>query len=129
MAMDIENVIVYSFQDSLFPELIECFGIDNAIQFVKFFGGTTLVVPSVEQIQHTMRDYDIFCRLAKTSDDSQKFEDCCLKLADEYGVTAHEIKNIFNHMGDIHEIECSRRYRGWVSRKNPILRRRKKKHE
>lgn len=114
--MNIEHVIAYSFQDSLFPEIIECFGLERAVQFVKIFGGTTIEVPSADAIQHAMRDFDIYQRLKVVQENRVDVDNLLKKMSNEYFLTTQEVQAIFATMTALAESKIDDKIRGWKSR-------------
>lgn len=115
--MDIEHVIVYAFQDSLFPELIECFGLDGAVEFIKIFGGTTIVVPTVDNVRHIMRDYDIFMCMRKAAEKTECVIEKTIKdLCTEYLMTRKDLETIYQTMCKVAESGIESKVRGWSSR-------------
>lgn len=114
--MNIEHVVAFAFQDSLFPEIIECFGLEKAIQFVKIFGGTAIEVPSAASIQYTMRDFDIYQQLRPFADSPLEFEAVGKKLGIEYSQTIQEITIIFTSMHSLNSSKLEQQVRGWKSR-------------
>lgn len=53
-------ILIYKFEDTLLPDLIDIFGSGVLPKFLDIFAGTTFVVPSREQIESVLRDVDIY---------------------------------------------------------------------
>ena len=83
----IELVLLYKFSDTLLPEIYGVIGKDKFIEFLSVFSGTTVKVPSFEELKNAIRDAIIYAEVKKGS--STKY------LAKEYGITEKEVEEIY----------------------------------
>lgn len=116
--LDFEHVVVYSFHNSLFPELIELIGLEKAVEVVRIFGGTTIEIPSIDSIQQIMRDYDIFHALRKINPESKAtYAKAVAALGDMYRLTSLDVERIYNSMAELSKSDLTKRIRAWGSRR------------
>lgn len=81
-------VLLYNNQNSLLPDLYEIFGDEALVKFIDIFGGTTIRVPSRDDLANAVRDVNIYLTLKHNR---AKVED----LASQYRLTNTVIEDIF----------------------------------
>jgi hypothetical protein len=53
---------------TVFPELLEIFGIEAVLKFLDIFGGLVVKVPDRSFLEDAVRDVDVYHTLSKTTD-------------------------------------------------------------
>lgn len=92
-------LLVHSDRFSVLPELYEIFGREALLKFLDLFSGTTISVPSAEDLRSAIRDMTIYTRLvgATASSRSSRVE----RLADEYGVSKQTVEKRFDKVKEM----------------------------
>lgn len=82
--------------NSHIPELYLIFGRENFLKFLDIFAGTTLTVPSREQLNGVLRNVAIFLALERAPDGTK--ENLISDLAVHYGITRGLVIKAFIEM-------------------------------
>lgn len=97
--LDIKELILFSYRDSLLPELFDFLGDKTAIQFIQLFGGVRLELPPYQEIIRLKRDIEIYETLCKVR--PQRFSNhhpSVLALSDKYELAGVSIQKIYGEM-------------------------------
>jgi len=94
-------LLVHSGRYELLPELYEVFGREHLIRFLEVFGGTTLKVPSEQDLAQAARDVSIYCRLSEAPRGS--VGEVVGSLAKEYSIEEGVVEQIHAQMAKLME--------------------------
>jgi hypothetical protein len=86
---------------SVLPVLYDIFGEDKLFEFLRLFGGVSILVPSIAEFEDAARDAVVYCELKKCSKDTK--EATVSFLADEYGISKSKVWEINEEMETIVE--------------------------
>lgn len=89
----IEALLCMHYGHPVFAELIDFLGQETAQEFIEIFGGTTISIPSIEDLQKITREYEIFrqCQAGtKTT-----------VLAKRFRMTPKKVRSIRDRIGKI----------------------------
>ena len=91
---DLSTHLLHLYKDTLFPELVEFLGdFEKALEFIEIFGGKSIYVPSLRDLQLMVRNCRIYEYLA---DQPPKITKLRTKyLASKYSLDDQEVKDIY----------------------------------
>jgi len=89
-------VLIYDYENTLLPDLIDVFGEEHLPKFLDIFAGTTFTVPTREQVSSVIRDVELYLTLKAgkmTNED----------VARKYGMTSSAVWKVYSKVRKIVE--------------------------
>lgn len=93
LGYDLRDLIEYEYRDTLFPELVDLIGEENALKLIKVFGGIELSLPAYKRVVTMQRDIEIYETLCYVNTETTIQE-----LAAKFGITEVWVREIFKMM-------------------------------
>ncbi len=56
----IESLLCLQYGHPVFAELIDFIGYEKALEFIEIFGGTSINIPNIEELQKITAEYEIY---------------------------------------------------------------------
>lgn len=92
----VEAVLFLTSRYSLLPDIFDIFGREQAIEFLERFGGKTIKIPSVKNVEEAIQQLVIWKAL--TADDSQENYK---RLSSKYGLKESELRTAKQRVQDM----------------------------
>lgn len=89
----LKELILYTYQSSLVPEIFDLLGEEKAIEFLRIFGGLKIDVPKYQEITELARSLDIYETLNVIHTQETTFQ-----LAERYKIPYQLVQNIYRSM-------------------------------
>jgi hypothetical protein len=94
--VDLFVFLQFRYKSTLFPELLEYFGLQKMLQFVKVFGGMRIKCPKWNEVRAIVRDVEIYNAL-RPNPSSKRVKTL---LSKKHSLAASEVGKIFYRMHD-----------------------------
>lgn len=87
----VDTAMLLQSRHTLLPEIFEVFGQDQAFKFMEVFGGKTIKVPSIEDMEKSLEALVIWAHVREASNKSAEIR----KLALRFGKKVSEVRSLY----------------------------------
>lgn len=101
--VDPVKLLLFATYDTLFVDLFSVLGPHLALRFIRIFGGTTIKVPSIDDVKVAVRDFQIFRELHSLRMSARREKED--QLAARYGIPRIQVCKIFDRVKEIEDRE------------------------
>ena len=91
--LTILDVVRVVYRKTLFPELLEIFGIDLVLKLSEVFGGMKVFVPSITRLHHLLQALEIFHEMCYCNS-----ETTVEALSKRYGISHRKVTGLYRKM-------------------------------
>jgi hypothetical protein len=101
-------VLLHSDEYSLLPDLYEIFGEESLLKFLDIFAGSTITVPSQDQLATAARNVDIYVKTANAAKKSTAARTAMeIQLSEHYEFDRRNVRKVYAEMKDLVERRMS----------------------
>lgn len=92
-------ILLAACSNTIFPELLEVFGLEDVTKFMDIFGGLTIRVPSRTFLKQAIRDVDIYKMMTDSFDKSA----AARYLSSKYDIDEAYVRDCFERVKELRQ--------------------------